>query len=251
MEITEIQIVYFVEKYGHFYKDTVDWGVLKEFYPDTETAYVDIYRINKECNRGDIHRLEFDNPTHLKEAIIIEALTRGRYFQQNFNYELIYHIRTSTKHIFYTYDGATKFIKEENDKINRQLTKINNMSNYDYSMMILKRDFKHKHLPSSIESFITNYIRDNDLQNFELRTANGILTLHDLTSQIAPHYDYKNDKTIDICGFTDKGIVTSQFKHKLNYIESMKPSKIKKNDKLREKIDCYINKLIERERLSE
>lgn len=199
-----MKIIYYVEKEGFFYKHFIGFATLEDENVFKDCVYVTKYHYDYDYKYNKC-KFELSNKEWLKNAIKNGIFKKGIYKKKSqwdsalYLDELEQRLKPPFERWFDTYEEANNFINKYNEDKKKELDIIQNMSEYDYSMMELNKKLKiYKNL--GLENKILKYINDNHLQSFELKTYNGILRLKDTTCQVTANYDKNTDISTEICG---------------------------------------------------
>lgn len=198
-----MKIIYYVEKEGFFYKHFIGFATLEDENVFKDCIYVTKYHC--DYNKYNKYKFELSNKECLKNAIKNGIFKKGIYKKKSqwdsdlYLDESEQRLKPPFERWFDTYEEANNFINKYNEDKNKELDIIQNMSEYDYSMMELNKKLKiYKNL--GLKNKILEYINDNHLQSFELKINNGILKLKDITYQVTANYDKNTDMSTEICG---------------------------------------------------
>lgn len=199
-----MKIIYYVEKEGFFYKHFIGFATLEDENVFKDCIYVTKYHCDYDYKYNK-YKFELSNKECLKNAIKNGIFKKGIYKKKSqwdsdlYLDESEQRLKPPFERWFDTYEEANNFINKYNEDKKKELDIIQNMSEYDYSMMELNKKLKiYKNL--GLENKILEYINDNHLQSFELKINNGILKLKDITCQVTANYDKNTDMSTEICG---------------------------------------------------
>ena len=202
-----MKIIYYVEREGFFYKHFIDFATLEDENVFKDCIYVTKYHCDYDYKYNKF-KFELSNKECLKNAIKNGIFKKGIYKRKSqwdsdlYLDESEQRLKPPFERWFDTYEEANNFINKYNEDKKKELDIIQNMSEYDYSMMELNKQLKiYKNL--GLENKILEYINDNHLQSFELKIYNGILKLKDTTCQVTANYDKNTDMSTNICGIID------------------------------------------------